>query len=172
MTSHLADQRSAYLSSAQDQPVDWYPWGPEPFARARSEGKPILLDIGADRWRSRSHQLLEALARDAAELGVFGAALLRAIDWAVHPPTDVVVVGTSDAATSALLRTARAPCRPRKVITLLSPDDPADSLPEAVRAMLDGESPRAYVCAGTECAAPVDTPQALAETLASFGVEA
>ena len=29
------------------QPVDWYEWGEEAFARARAEDKPILLDIGA-----------------------------------------------------------------------------------------------------------------------------
>jgi uncharacterized protein YyaL (SSP411 family) len=27
--------------------VEWFPWGPEPFERARAEGKPVLLDIGA-----------------------------------------------------------------------------------------------------------------------------
>jgi uncharacterized protein YyaL (SSP411 family) len=47
MISRLADATSAYLRSAADQPVDWYPWGPEPFERAAAEGKPVLLDIGA-----------------------------------------------------------------------------------------------------------------------------
>src|SRR5690606_3147927 len=27
-------------------PVDWYPWGPEAFERARTEDRPILLSIG------------------------------------------------------------------------------------------------------------------------------
>ncbi|MHB8586870.1 MAG: thioredoxin domain-containing protein [Thermoplasmatota archaeon] len=43
----LAKARSAYLRSAQDQPIDWMEWGPEAFARAKRENKPILLDIGA-----------------------------------------------------------------------------------------------------------------------------
>ena len=47
MTSRLADQQSSYLRSAKDQPVDWHPWGPEAFELARTEGKPVLLDIGA-----------------------------------------------------------------------------------------------------------------------------
>jgi len=47
MASHLADHSSAYLRSAAHQPVDWYPWSPEAFVRARQENKPILLDIGA-----------------------------------------------------------------------------------------------------------------------------
>ncbi|HUZ93416.1 MAG TPA: thioredoxin domain-containing protein [Edaphobacter sp.] len=38
---------SAYLRSAMHQPVDWQQWGPEAFALAQAEDKPILLDIGA-----------------------------------------------------------------------------------------------------------------------------
>ena len=33
-------------ASTRDNPVDWYPWGDEAFARARAEDKPILLSIG------------------------------------------------------------------------------------------------------------------------------
>jgi uncharacterized protein YyaL (SSP411 family) len=43
----LAKSASAYLRSAMHQPVDWQEWGPEAFAKAQSEDKPILLDIGA-----------------------------------------------------------------------------------------------------------------------------
>jgi uncharacterized protein YyaL (SSP411 family) len=45
--NRLADSASPYLRSAAHQPVDWYAWGPEPFARAAREAKPVLLDIGA-----------------------------------------------------------------------------------------------------------------------------
>jgi len=47
MPNRLAGARSAYLSSAAHQPVDWYPWSDAAFDRARAEDKPILLDIGA-----------------------------------------------------------------------------------------------------------------------------
>ena len=43
----LANTSSSYLRSAAHQPVDWQPWGPEAFARARAADKPVLLDIGA-----------------------------------------------------------------------------------------------------------------------------
>jgi len=43
----LAQASSAYLRSAQHQPVQWLPWGEEAFARAQRENRPILLDIGA-----------------------------------------------------------------------------------------------------------------------------
>jgi uncharacterized protein len=45
--SRLANSASPYLRSAAHQPVEWYEWGEEAFARARAEDKPILLDIGA-----------------------------------------------------------------------------------------------------------------------------
>jgi uncharacterized protein YyaL (SSP411 family) len=45
--NRLASARSAYLRSAAHQPIDWYPWGEEAFARARVEDRPVLLDIGA-----------------------------------------------------------------------------------------------------------------------------
>src|SRR4051812_20717552 len=44
--NRLADESSPYLRQHQDNPVDWYPWGPEAFARARAEDKPVLLSVG------------------------------------------------------------------------------------------------------------------------------
>ena len=46
MPNRLAQERSPYLLQHKDNPVDWYPWGEEAFARARSEDKPIFLSIG------------------------------------------------------------------------------------------------------------------------------
>jgi uncharacterized protein len=43
----LARASSAYLRSAMHQPIHWHEWGPEAFATARRENKPMLLDIGA-----------------------------------------------------------------------------------------------------------------------------
>jgi uncharacterized protein YyaL (SSP411 family) len=48
MTSNrLAGAASAYLQSAAHQPIHWYPWGEEAFAAARTQDRPVLLDIGA-----------------------------------------------------------------------------------------------------------------------------
>ena len=44
--NRLADETSPYLLQHAGNPVDWYPWGDEALARARSEDKPILLSIG------------------------------------------------------------------------------------------------------------------------------
>jgi len=44
--NRLARETSPYLLQHADNPVDWYAWGEEAFARARDEDKPILLSIG------------------------------------------------------------------------------------------------------------------------------
>ncbi|MGH7859296.1 MAG: thioredoxin domain-containing protein, partial [Candidatus Binatia bacterium] len=44
--NRLAKETSPYLQQHAGNPVDWYPWGPEAFARARAEKKPILLSVG------------------------------------------------------------------------------------------------------------------------------
>lgn len=43
----LSRAASAYLRSAQHQPIEWNEWGAEAFAKAKRENKPVLLDIGA-----------------------------------------------------------------------------------------------------------------------------
>jgi uncharacterized protein YyaL (SSP411 family) len=44
--NRLASEPSPYLLQHKDNPVDWYPWGDEAFARARQEDQPIFLSIG------------------------------------------------------------------------------------------------------------------------------
>jgi uncharacterized protein YyaL (SSP411 family) len=44
--NRLIHEKSPYLLQHAFNPVDWYPWGNEAFAKARSENKPIFLSIG------------------------------------------------------------------------------------------------------------------------------
>ncbi len=44
--NRLAQEKSPYLQQHAHNPVDWYPWGPEAFEKARTENKPIFLSIG------------------------------------------------------------------------------------------------------------------------------
>ncbi len=44
--NRLEHETSPYLRQHADNPVDWYPWGEEAFARARADDKPILLSVG------------------------------------------------------------------------------------------------------------------------------
>jgi uncharacterized protein YyaL (SSP411 family) len=46
MPNRLAQETSPYLLQHRDNPVDWYPWGPEALGRAREEDRPILLSVG------------------------------------------------------------------------------------------------------------------------------
>ena len=46
MPNRLADASSPYLLQHKDNPVNWFEWGPEAFARAREEDKPVFLSIG------------------------------------------------------------------------------------------------------------------------------
>src|SRR6266436_547818 len=45
-TNALAREKSPYLLQHAHNPVEWFPWGEEAFARARAENKPILLSVG------------------------------------------------------------------------------------------------------------------------------
>src|SRR5438067_4008605 len=46
MANKLAGETSPYLLQHKDNPVDWYPWGPEALERSKREDKPILLSVG------------------------------------------------------------------------------------------------------------------------------
>jgi uncharacterized protein YyaL (SSP411 family) len=44
--NRLANETSPYLQQHAENPVDWFPWGPEAIEKARRENKPILLSLG------------------------------------------------------------------------------------------------------------------------------
>ena len=44
--NRLIHEKSPYLLQHAYNPVDWYAWGEEPFARAKAENKPLFLSIG------------------------------------------------------------------------------------------------------------------------------
>ncbi len=46
MPSHILHEDSPYLQQHAGNPVDWYPWSEEAFAKAKKENKPIFLSIG------------------------------------------------------------------------------------------------------------------------------
>ena len=45
-TNRLSREKSPYLLQHQHNPVDWFPWGEEAFAKAKRERKPIFLSVG------------------------------------------------------------------------------------------------------------------------------
>ncbi len=44
--NRLSREKSPYLLQHALNPVDWFPWGEEAFAKARTEDKPIFLSVG------------------------------------------------------------------------------------------------------------------------------
>ena len=44
--NRLAETTSPYLLQHKDNPVHWWPWGPEALAEAKETGNPILLSVG------------------------------------------------------------------------------------------------------------------------------
>jgi uncharacterized protein len=44
--NRLIREKSPYLLQHAHNPVDWFPWGEEAFAKAKAEDKPILVSIG------------------------------------------------------------------------------------------------------------------------------
>jgi uncharacterized protein len=122
---------------------------------------------GDEHARDDARLILEALAGGAARLGSSAATWVKAVGWALLPVTNVVVV--EEEGSDELFRAALESPRPRTAIRRFAPGttEPA-ALPPALQAMITAEAPRAYVCAGTTCAAPVADAGALAVVLADF----
>ncbi len=163
-TRHGAGFLTQEILPIQDAPT------PSPNGAAGIVLARLHAHTDAEIWRTRRDELLGSISGAAADLSIFGATLLRAIDWAVMPETHVVVVGPDDPATRGLLHAARTSYRPRRVLRWLAPGGRTDRLPAPLRGMLDGSFPRAYVCSGLQCAAPAATPEELTTTLRTFAI--
>src|SRR5258708_7788662 len=64
-SNRLACEKSPYLIQHAHNPVDWFPWGEEAFARARKEDKPIFLSVGSStcHWcHVMAHESFESAA--------------------------------------------------------------------------------------------------------------
>ena len=123
------------------------------------------------RWRERRDAQARAIAGAAAELGLHGAAALLAIDWALRPAAELVIVGApGDPLAGLLHRRALATFLPRRVVRRLVPGavEPA-TLPDALRGMLGtGPAPRAFACVGAVCHPPATSDEAWAGLLGSL----
>lgn len=125
----------------------------------------------ASRWRERGSGLVAAFAGRAAELGLYAAAYLLAVDWHLNPATHLVVVGRSgDPVADAMHQAALAGFLPRRVIQRLTPEDARERpLPPALSAMLAaGSGARGYACTATSCQPPAEDLESWQATLASL----
>jgi uncharacterized protein YyaL (SSP411 family) len=90
MPNRLARETSPYLLQHKDNPVDWYPWGPEALARARAEDKPIFLSIGyaACHW---CHVMEHESFEDPATAAVMNAHFVNVkVDREERPDLDSI----------------------------------------------------------------------------------
>jgi uncharacterized protein YyaL (SSP411 family) len=88
--NRLAGETSPYLRQHRDNPVDWYPWGDEAFARARDEDKPVLLSVGysACHW---CHVMAHESFEDPAVAGVMNELFVNVkVDREERPDVDAV----------------------------------------------------------------------------------
>jgi len=88
MPNRLAAESSPYLRQHADNPVDWYPWGDEAFARARAEDKPVLLSVGysACHW---CHVMAHESFEDPETAGVMNALFINIkVDREERPDVD------------------------------------------------------------------------------------
>jgi uncharacterized protein YyaL (SSP411 family) len=91
--NRLSNEPSPYLRQHADNPVEWYPWGPEALARARAEDKPILLSVGysACHW---CHVMAHESFEDAATAAVMNAHFVNVkVDREERPDLDQVYQG-------------------------------------------------------------------------------
>jgi len=44
--NRLINEKFPYLLQHAHNPVEWYPWGEEAFAKAKEDNKPIFVSIG------------------------------------------------------------------------------------------------------------------------------
>ena len=90
MTNHLAGETSPYLRQHADNPVEWYPWGPDAFARAEAEDKPLLVSVGysACHW---CHVMAHESFEDPATAAVMNRLFVNVkVDREERPDVDSV----------------------------------------------------------------------------------
>ena len=97
--NRLAEETSPYLLQHADNPVDWYGWGEAAFAKAKAEGKPILLSVGysACHW---CHVMAHESFEDEATAKLMNAHFVNVkVDREERPDVDAVYMSAVQAMT-------------------------------------------------------------------------
>jgi uncharacterized protein YyaL (SSP411 family) len=97
----LAKESSPYLRQHADNPVDWYPWGDEAFARAEAEDRPVLLSIGysACHW---CHVMAHESFEDPDVADVMNAGFVNIkVDREERPDVDAIYMEATQAMTGS-----------------------------------------------------------------------
>jgi hypothetical protein len=127
-------------------------------------------------YAMKAEQLLNpATSRIGSFAGPNNGALGLALVERANEAAVVAIAGPDrDSRTAELWRIALATYRPGKVVVRISADNRNAQLPEAMKAMYEAaahrDAPLAFVCAGTACAPPATSGDALAKTIRDFAV--
>src|SRR3954463_8443274 len=90
VANRLARETSPYLLQHAENPVDWYPWGDEAFARAREEDRAVLVSIGysACHW---CHVMERESFEDEATAALMNERFVCIkVDREEHPDVDAI----------------------------------------------------------------------------------
>ncbi|MEE8294357.1 MAG: thioredoxin domain-containing protein [Sphingomonadales bacterium] len=88
--NRLKNETSPYLLQHEDNPVHWWPWGDEAFARAKKENKPVLLSVGyaACHW---CHVMAHESFEDEATAALMNKLFINIkVDREERPDVDVI----------------------------------------------------------------------------------
>ncbi|WP_380166015.1 thioredoxin domain-containing protein [Jannaschia sp. R86511] len=99
MPNRLSASASPYLLQHADNPVDWWEWGPEPFAEAARRDVPVLLSVGyaACHW---CHVMAGESFEDEATAAVIGEHFVAVkVDREERPDVDAVYMRATTALT-------------------------------------------------------------------------
>lgn len=99
MSNRLSAESSPYLRQHAENPVDWYPWGPEALDLARAQDRPILLSIGyaACHW---CHVMAHESFEDAAVAELMNATFVNVkVDREERPDLDGIYMQAVQAMT-------------------------------------------------------------------------
>ncbi|MFF6773681.1 thioredoxin domain-containing protein [Streptomyces sp. NPDC012637] len=97
--NRLAGMTSPYLLQHADNPVDWWPWGPEAFEEAKRRDVPVLLSVGysACHW---CHVMAHESFEDEATAALVNERFVAVkVDREERPDVDAVYMEAVQAAT-------------------------------------------------------------------------
>jgi uncharacterized protein YyaL (SSP411 family) len=181
MESNFRDDSGAFRDRPHDAPVIAAPLAApqmtitdSPTPSGNGSAALALLRYAAltgdEARHERALEILRTFGSAGKRFGSAASTYLKALMWATRPVTKIVIVGDSRTGSGRELHdVALKKYRPRMAIRWVDvQESDAAALPTELAAMVNGDSPRAYVCVGRTCAAPTADPAELARVLDEF----